>query len=65
MKQEPGFGTYDWMLTHAVEIERIDPTARNRACEGFYSSLMVDVMIMILCKAFLSSSKESQSNDSE
>ncbi len=65
MRQGSEFGTYEWMLTHAVEIENIDPRVKNRACEKFYSSLMVDVMIMTLCKAFLSSSKESQPNNLE
>ncbi len=65
MRQESEFGTYEWMLTHAVEIENIVPRVKNSTCEKFYSSLMIDVMIMTLCKAFLSSSKGSLPNNSE
>ena len=52
MAQECEFGTHRWMLTHAVALEDI-VCARDSAFEKQGSAILTDVMIMILCKAFL------------
>ena len=51
MAQEFEFGTHKWMLTHAVALEDISSVGTSFGKHG--SSILTDVMIMILCKAFL------------
>ncbi len=65
MAQEYEFGTHRWMLTHAVALEDI-ASARDSAFEKHDSSILTDVMIMILCKAFLLPKQvEPQQSDAE
>ena len=45
------FGTHAWMLTHAVAIETSMNKAGTHARPG--TSIMTDIYLMILCKAFL------------
>lgn len=52
MAQEFEFGTHKWMLTHAVALEDISSVGTDAFCKQG-SSILTDVMIMILCKAFL------------
>ncbi|HKU32760.1 MAG TPA: hypothetical protein VJR22_02805 [Candidatus Nitrosotalea sp.] len=52
MAQEFEFGTHKWMLTHAVALEDIASVGTNDFGKHD-SSILTDVMIMILCKAFL------------
>ena len=43
-------GSYTWMLTHAVAI---DTNKNIGTYRGANYSIMTDVFLMILCKAFL------------
>lgn len=65
MAQEFEFGTHKWMLTHAVALEDISSVGTNDFGKHD-SSILTDVMIMILCKAFLLPKQvESQPSDAD
>ncbi|MDE1763774.1 MAG: hypothetical protein KGH88_05980 [Thaumarchaeota archaeon] len=45
------FGTHEWMLTHAVAVD--DVSLAGNDTHDRYDPIMTDIMLMILCKAFL------------
>lgn len=53
MGQESQIGSYGWMLTHAVAVGNM--SLRGDAKTPFLRQdpIMTDVMLMILCRAFL------------
>ncbi|MDE1830009.1 MAG: hypothetical protein KGI25_06785 [Thaumarchaeota archaeon] len=49
MRQETEFGSYAWILTHAVAIDTNKPSI-SYAKQN--TAIVTDVFLMILCKAF-------------
>ncbi|MDE1764783.1 MAG: hypothetical protein KGI27_00770 [Thaumarchaeota archaeon] len=58
------FGTHEWMLTHAVAVD--DVSLGGSGTHDKYDPIMTDIMLMILCKAFLlPKHQESEQQDAE
>ena len=53
MVQELQIGSYGWMLTHAVAVGNISLRDNTKTSFVRHDPIMTDVMLMILCRAFL------------
>ena len=53
MVPESQNGSYGWMLTHAVAVENIILRGDAKIPFVRHDPIMTDVMLMILCRAFL------------
>jgi len=53
MEQESQIGSYGWILTHAVAVGNISLRGDAKIPFVRHDPIMTDVMLMILCRAFL------------